>query len=78
MRPSSDAEVAAADIVIEAIVENADVKRQIYEAVGTASCGPMPFWPRTPQRFPITQLAGGLEAIRNDSVGFTFSIPSAR
>ena len=55
----SDTEVAAADIVIEAVVENADVKRQIYSRLEPQLREDAILASNT-STIPITQLAQGL------------------
>ena len=56
----SDTEVAAADIVIEAVVENADVKRQIYSRLEPQLRDDAILASNT-STIPITQLAQGLK-----------------
>jgi 3-hydroxyacyl-CoA dehydrogenase/enoyl-CoA hydratase/3-hydroxybutyryl-CoA epimerase/3-hydroxyacyl-CoA dehydrogenase/enoyl-CoA hydratase/3-hydroxybutyryl-CoA epimerase/enoyl-CoA isomerase len=52
----SDAEIAAADLVIEAVVENADVKRQIYNRL-EPKLKPTAILASNTSTIPITQLA---------------------
>ena len=55
----SDAEVASADIVIEAVVENADVKRPIYKRL-EPKLRPDAILASNTSTIPITQLAADL------------------
>jgi 3-hydroxyacyl-CoA dehydrogenase/enoyl-CoA hydratase/3-hydroxybutyryl-CoA epimerase/3-hydroxyacyl-CoA dehydrogenase/enoyl-CoA hydratase/3-hydroxybutyryl-CoA epimerase/enoyl-CoA isomerase len=56
----SDVEVASADIVIEAVVENAEVKRQIYKRL-EPQLRPDAILASNTSTIPITQLAADLE-----------------
>ncbi len=56
----SDTEVASADIVIEAVVENSDVKRQIYKRL-EPQLRPDAILASNTSTIPITQLAADLE-----------------
>ena len=56
---ASDAEIATADLVIEAVVENEGVKRQIYERL-ESQLKPSAILASNTSTIPITQLAEGL------------------
>ena len=58
---TSDAELAASDLVIEAVVENRDVKRQLYARLD-ALLGPQAILASNTSTIPITQLAEGLRS----------------
>ena len=44
-------EIAACDLVIEAIVEKEDAKKQLYRPARAAAAAARRFWPATPRRF---------------------------
>jgi 3-hydroxyacyl-CoA dehydrogenase/enoyl-CoA hydratase/3-hydroxybutyryl-CoA epimerase/3-hydroxyacyl-CoA dehydrogenase/enoyl-CoA hydratase/3-hydroxybutyryl-CoA epimerase/enoyl-CoA isomerase len=56
----SEHEVASSDLVIEAIVENADVKKQVYAKLEPL-LGPTAILASNTSTIPITQLASGLK-----------------
>ncbi len=72
----SDADLAASDLVIEAVIENPEIKRSIYARL-EPSLQPSTILASNTSTIPISKLAADLR-IRIAFAAFIFSIPFAR